>query len=295
MIASMPRFIAFCGNKTTKLDKESSKNILVGIITKADNPEEDLKIVRDLGFPTCQIRIPQHNYTFELAERISTSFKKFNIKPSSLSTSGPGPCKYNFLDGPSLCGLVPREYRAARVERLIQAIDFCKAAGIPDVISHFGYIPENPKDILYIEFVDTLKSLTEYAFKQDINILFESGTETPVTTLRTIKDVGAENLLINYDTANFVMYGKANPVDGLKIVGKYVRSFHAKDGIYPTDPYQLGKEVPIPTGEVNFPLIISYLKKMDFKGNIIIECEMPQRTDEYLLKTKEYLENLINI
>jgi L-ribulose-5-phosphate 3-epimerase len=91
------------------------------------------------------------------------------------------------------------------------------------------------------------------------------------------------------------MYGRANPLDGLKVVGKYVRALHAKEGLYPVNPNELGREVPIPEGEVNFPPIISYLKKIRFKGSITIEFELGEQSRDYLLKTKAYLEHLINI
>jgi sugar phosphate isomerase/epimerase len=207
---------------------------------------------------------------------------------------GPGIYKWNFIDGPSTIGLVPRENRPARVKRLREGIDFCKEVGIPAVHAHFGFIPEDPRDILYTEFIATMKPIGEYARKQAIDILFETGQETPVTLLRAIQDIGTGNLFVNYDTANLVMYGKANPLDGLKVIGKYVKALHAKDGCYPTNPNELGKEVPIPTGEVNFPLIISYLKKLDFKGNITIEYELAEQNSDYILKTKKYLEEIIN-
>ena len=72
----------------------------------------------------------------------------------------------------------------SRVERLKQGIDFCKAAGIPAVHAHFGFIPEDPKDILYMEFIETMKPIGEYALKQGIDIYFETGQETPVTLLQ---------------------------------------------------------------------------------------------------------------
>lgn len=269
-------------------------DISVGIITKVNNPEEDLKIVSELGFRTCQVRVPDNVFSLELAERLKAVLKKYNLKASSLSTSGPGPCSYRFLDGPSQCGLVPRENRSARVARLIEAVDFCKAAAIPSLISHFGFVPGNPQDALYQEFVETMRSLSEYALKQGVAICMESGTETPVTSLRVIEDVGTGNLFVNYDTANYVRYGTSNPLDGLKVVGKYVKQIHAKDGNYPTSAYELGDEVPIPTGEVDFPAVVSYLKQLSFKGSIIIEYELPSESkDAYFLKTKSYLEKFI--
>ena len=292
MIAGASGFVSSFGSNPIERAEGASKSILLGVISAADNPEEDLKMVRDLGFPTCQLSI--QSYSPDLAVRLSASLEKYRLKPTSLICMGPGIYKWNLTEGPSTIGLVPRENRAARVDRLKQGIDFSKAAGIPAVHAHFGFIPENPRDILYLEFIETMKPIGEYALKQGIDIYFETGQETPVTLLRAILDIGTGNLFVNYDTANLVMYGKANPLDGLKVIGKYVKALHAKDGTYPVNPNELGKEVPIPEGEVNFPAVISYLKKLDFKGSITIECELAGRNTEYILKTKEYLGKIIS-
>jgi L-ribulose-5-phosphate 3-epimerase len=269
-----------------------SEKILLGVICSGNNPEEDLQPVRDLGFQACQLSID--TYSPELAVRLSASLKKYRLQPVSLICMGPGLYRWNLSEGPSTIGLVPRDNRPARVNRLRQGIDFCAAAGIPAVHAHFGFIPENPKDILYAEFLETMKPVGAYALKHGVDIYFETGQETPVTLLRAIQDIGSGNLFINYDPANLVMYGKANPIDGLKVVGKYVRAVHAKDGLYPTDPHELGQEVPIPTGEVNFPAMLSILKKCDFDGSIIIECELAGGKSSYILRTKEYLEEIIS-
>jgi L-ribulose-5-phosphate 3-epimerase len=290
-IAILNPGISFAGEPAAKLPKTSG-TILLGVISSANNPEEDFKIVKELGFPTCQLSID--TYSPELAARVSSSLKKFGLKATCLICMGPGNYEWNFIDGPSTIGLVPRENREARVKRLYQGIDFCKAAGIPAVHAHFGFIPEDPKDVLYKEFIATMRPIGEYALKQGIDIYFETGQETPVTLLRAILDIGTGNLFVNYDTANLVLYGKANPVDGLKVIGKYVRALHAKDGMYPVNPNELGREVPIPQGEVNFPEVISSLKKLGFNGNITIEYELAGSNKEYLLKTKEYLEKLIS-
>lgn len=291
LVSAMPILTGF-SHKGFNRKEKYLKKISIGIISRADNPEEDLKVVRDMGFSTCQLNLKE--YSPELARRLKTTLEKYKITPITLICMGPGTYTYNFTDGPATIGLVPREGREARVKRLKQGIDFCKAAGIPAVHAHFGFIPENPKEVLYTEFIATMKDIGKYALDQKIDIYFETGQETPITLLRAIEDIGTGNLYVNYDTANLVMYGKANPLDGLKVIGKYIRSFHAKDGMYPTLPTQLGKEVPVPTGEVNFPAIISYMKKINFEGNFTIECELSGSKKEYILKTKDYLEKLIS-
>jgi sugar phosphate isomerase/epimerase len=265
--------------------------MLTGVISSADNPEEQLKFVKELGFPTCQLSVDK--FSSQLAKRVSETLKKYNILPTSLICMGPGTYTWNFTEGPSTIGLVPREQRQARVDRLMQGIDFCRDAGIPAVHAHFGFIPEDPADILYKEFITTMKPIGNYALSKGILIYFETGQETPVTLLRAITDIGTGNLYVNYDTANLVLYGKANPLDGLKVIGKYVRALHAKDGLYPENPWELGREVPIPTGEADFPRILAYLDKLGFRGHVTIEYELGEQSKSYLLETKSYLESII--
>lgn len=291
ILAAIPGVLSAFEKEKVAKSEEKRTNFLLGVISAANNPDEDLKIVKDLGFPTCQLSID--SYSGQLAKRLSDSLINYNLLPTSLICMGPGTYKWNFTEGPSTIGLVPRGNRKARIERLRQGIDFCKAAGIPAVHAHFGFIPEDPADILYKEFIETMKPLGDYANNKGIDIYFETGQETPITLLRTITDIGTGNLFVNYDTANLVMYGKSNPVDGLKVIGKYVKALHAKDGLYPVNPTELGKEVPIPTGEVNFPAIFSLLNNRGFSGHITIEYELGEQNREYILRTKNYLEKII--
>jgi sugar phosphate isomerase/epimerase len=219
---------------------------------------------------------------------------KYEIRPTTLICMGPGRYVWDFYQGPLTIGLVPRGMRNERIERLKQGIDYCEIAGIPAVHAHFGFIPEDPNNELYIEFIELMKGIASYAAEKEINIYFETGQETPVTLLRSIEDIGADNLGINYDTANLIMYGKANPVDGLHVVGEYVRALHAKDGNYPTNPRELGEEKPIGEGSVDFPAVIRYLKEAGFKGHITIEREISgDKQIEDIKKAKEYLSHLI--
>jgi sugar phosphate isomerase/epimerase len=288
-----PSILAYGSEKSViPSEQERKKKILLGIITDGNNPDQGLKKVADLGFETCQINVSQ--YTPEKAAEVKSAIAKYKIRPNALICLGPGKMVWNFTEGPSTIGIVPRATRKERMQRLHDGIDFCALSGIPAVLSHFGFIPENPADQLYIELVDLLKELGNHALKKGINIFCETGQETPITLMRAIEDAGTGNIFVNYDTANVVLYGKANPLDGIKVLSKYVRSLHAKDGRYPTNPKLLGKEVPIPQGEVNFPAVISYLKEIDFKGEIIIECEISGQNKDYIIKTRDYLKGLIS-
>ncbi len=269
------------------------RDMPLGVIAHVRNSaDEAIAHVRELGFSTCQLNV--QDYSNDAAEAVRKALAKYDVAPTTLITMGPGLYVWNFYEGPITIGLVPRARRAERIERLRQGTDFCVRAGIPAVHAHFGFIPEDPNDVLYHEFVELMKGVARYARERGIDVYFETGQETPVALMRAILDIGYPNLGINYDTANLIMYGKANPVDAMNLVGPYIRALHAKDGMYPTDPRELGAEVPIGEGMVDFPKVIKKLKDLGFKGHITIEREIsgPKQIED-VKKAKLYLENLI--
>jgi len=262
------------------------------IIGVGNDPEKALSTVHSLGLPTCQLEMT--TFTPELAQRLRQALDRYGIIPTALVTGGPGPDIYNFYQGPLTCGLVPRKTRAARIARLKQASDFAKRIGIPAVQTHCGFIPANPSDPLYKETVAAIREVASYCRKNGQMFRYETGQETPITMLRAMEDVGLDNQGINFDTANFILYDTGNPVDALDVVGKHVQGTHMKDGLFPTNPHDLGREVPIGQGKVDFPRLIQRLRELNFQGALTIEREIsgPEQLQD-IRKEIQYLEKLI--
>ena len=70
---------------------------------------------------------------------------------------------------------------------------------------------------------------------------------------------------MNFDVANLILYGKADPAEAVDVLGPYIEGVHAKDGLYPTDPQKLGEEVPIGAGKVKLSEMIAKLKKLGYR------------------------------
>ena len=220
--------------------------------------------------------------------------KKYDVKISTLWAGWSGPQEWNPYNGPSTLGIVPKEYRAQRMNELMQGSDFAKKLGVDKVATHVGFIPENPGTEEYRSLVNSIKYLAEHYKKNGQYFLFETGQETPITLLRTIEEVGTGNLGINLDPANLISYGKGNPIDALGVFGKYVMDVHAKDAKYPTTGTKNGEEYPLGEGMVNFPEFIKKLKEIGYDATLTIEREI---TGEQQIKeinaAKIYLEGLI--
>ena len=96
------------------------------------------------------------------------------------------------------------------------------------------------------------------------------------------------------DTANLILYGKANSADAITVFGKYVMDTHIKDGFYPTCGKLLGKEVKVGEGMANIPEVVKRLREVGYTGNYIIEREISgdQQTKD-VIETIEFLKNIL--
>ncbi len=191
-------------------------------------------------------------------------------------------------------GMIEQYHKLENTEELKQAATFAAKFGLPSITTHVGFLPEDPNDVLYTGTVEALTEIVQHCKDLGIDFLFETGQETPVTLLRTIERIGLDNSGINLDTANVILYGKGNPVDSLEVFGKYVKDLHIKDGFFPTNGDNLGKQVPLGEGKVDFKGVVEGLKELGYTGPLTIECECGDSKEqvEYIRSAVAMLEPL---
>ena len=272
------------------------QKIQLGVLAGLDEgPEHAIDKVHSLGFPTCQVSSWRAEHLADaIAQRLRQAAAQKGVTISTIWAGLPGRHVWDFLEGPTTIGLVPEATRAERLAVLKRSAEFASKVGVPSITTHVGFIPENPTDPNYPPVIAALKEAADHCAKLGLGFWFETGQETPITLLRTIHDIGTDNLGINLDPANLLMYGKANPVDALDVFGQYVRGVHAKDGEYPTNGRQLGVEKPLGEGRVNFPALLTKLKALGFSGALTIEREIsgPQQIAD-IQKAKQMLTALL--
>lgn len=261
-----------------------------------DGIEQRLTTLQDSGFDNCQlISWNTELWTDENAEILKSLLEKYKITVSAFWCGWQGPVVWDFYDGQLTLGLVPVEYRQMRIQNLCDGADFAHKLGITDVVTHMGFIPENPYDPNFNSFCVAVRAVAQHLKKNGQYLLFETGQETPVTMLRCFEQVGMDNLGLNLDTANLILYGKANPVDALDVFGKYVRNLHAKDGRYPVNGHDLGVETQIGQGKVDFRALFTKLHELGYDSYVTIEREISgEQQLKDILESKVYLERIIS-
>jgi L-ribulose-5-phosphate 3-epimerase len=267
------------------------------LIAPFSSPEERFKVLRDLGLTNCFLSLDGYigGFTPQVISQYRDLLVKFQITATTVEVVGPGPLEWNFLRGPSTIGLVPPKTRTARIDALRQVSDFAKELGIAQVQTHCGFIPEDPADPLYPGAVEAIRTVAQHCQSNGQFFLMETGQETPTAMSRMIRDVAMPSLAVGLDTANLILYGKANPVDAVDILGPHIRSIHAKDGRWPTDPSNLGEEVLIGKGLVNFREVFTKLHRIGYTGAVTIERETsgPQQIED-VRQEKLYLERILH-
>jgi len=192
-------------------------------------------------------------------------------------------CAYNgesYADIPTVkqtVGFIPRQTRDEREKRTLAVSDFAREAGIPSIATHVGFIPEDDTDIDCMAVRGMVRRVCDYAAKNQQTFALETGQEPADALLRFFIDVNRENLRINFDPANMILYGTGDPIDALGTLAMHVVSVHCKDGDWPAQNAAgaMGEEKPLGQGSVGMERFIGKLKAIGFKGPLNIEREVP--------------------
>ena len=249
--------------------------------------------VHELGFPTCQVSPRETDAA--TAAKLRQALDRYGVEATSAVATGPGPEVYDFYRGPADhrpgAEAVPAGAHRRASKRFPNSP---RRPGSPRCRPTAGSSRRIPTIRSTQEAVEAIRTVAQYCKNNGQNFRCETGQETPITLLRAIRDVGLDNVGVNFDVANLIMYGKADPVEAVDVLGPYVQGVHAKDGLYPTDPKKLGEEVPIGQGKVNFPAVIGKLKKIGYHNPLTIEREIQgEKQTADILAAKAYLEKLL--
>ncbi|MHB1559352.1 MAG: sugar phosphate isomerase/epimerase family protein [Isosphaeraceae bacterium] len=163
--------------------------------------------------------------------------------------------------------------RPERLERLKWALERTKSLGLTDLTLHAGFIPE-PADPGRSAMLETLAHAGRLAADAGITLAFETGQETADLLRRTLDELKAPNLKVNFDPANMLLYDMGDPIRAVEILGPDIRSVHVKDARRPHTPGQWGEEVPLGEGEVNIPAFLRALEQVGYRGPLVIEREV---------------------
>ena len=148
-------------------------------------------------------------------------------------------------------GLVPRASGGLGWTRC-RIADFARRLNVDVVGLHLGCIPHDADEPLHGRSRCTARQLCDYCRGNGQGFPFgDRAGNQPACCCNSSMMSSRENLFINFDPANMILYGAGEPIAALEQLGPYVRSVHCKDARWATQPgRQWGVEVPLGEGDV---------------------------------------------
>lgn len=227
------------------------------------------------GFRAGQLGFPEGLPLDSAAERWDQALTAAHFSAITAVCSYEGEDYSNMRTVLQTVGLVPPGTRDRRIAHTKAVSDLASKLGIDSVACHIGFVPHDTADPLYEEIRLVALELSRYCHGNGQFFTLETGQEPAKVLLRFITDVHHPNLKINFDPANMILYGTGDPIEALGILKEHVVSVHCKDGDWPPmdQPEALGQELPLGEGKVDFPVFISTLKEIGYRGVLSIERE----------------------
>src|SRR4051812_38381065 len=188
-----------------------------------------LEVARDLGVRTIHLHTPHaSSRTPQRAAEFNKRLADFGITITCVFAGFEGE---SYADIPTVkrtVGLMPRETRAARTTELKSIADFARELKVDIVGIHLGYVPHDKSDPEYREMLDITRDVCDHCKGNGQALHLETGQEPVDVLIKFLDDVERDNLFVNFDPANMILYGAGEPILAVEKLGSRVRSVHCK-------------------------------------------------------------------
>jgi sugar phosphate isomerase/epimerase len=240
----------------------------------AENPDESLAVLKRLGIRCGQIGL-RGDFDLSCAPQWKEALQAVNFTATAVCAAYLGE---DYSDIPTVkrtVGFIPPLTRDVREKRTYRVIDFGAAIGAKSISIHIGFVPHDSRDPDYVAVREIVRRVCDYAVKNGQTFALETGQESAPELLAFLRNVNRENLGINFDPANMILYGTGDPIEALDVLGEHVLSVHCKDGDWPPagQPTALGQEKPLGEGAIGVERFLDKLAQIGYKGPLTIERE----------------------
>jgi sugar phosphate isomerase/epimerase len=170
-------------------------------------------------------------------------------------------------------GIVPDATWPENLQNIEATAGIAADLGLKLVTFHAGFVPHDPADPGYAKMLQRLEAVAEIFAAEKMEVALETGQETAADLAALLGALNRPNVGVNFDPANMLLYGKGDPIQAVRLLGPWIRQVHIKDATTTKVPGTWGAEVPVGTGEVDWPAFFSTLKELNYSGDLVIERE----------------------
>jgi sugar phosphate isomerase/epimerase len=254
----------------------------LGVFTSIDaGLGVDFDVLSRLGISTVHLYAPSaYKRTPETIGSLVSDLQQLGIEVTCVFAGFEGE---SYADIPTVgrtIGLVPTESRESRLAEFKRIADFASEIGVNAIGLHLGCVPHDPSNANYQEVLRVTREICDYCKSKNQAVHLETGQEPADVLLEFLANVERDNLFVNFDPANMILYGCGQPIPSLKKLGSFVRSVHCKDAKWSDQPgITWGQEMPLGQGDVDFAAFINALAEIGYRGPLTIEREIPREPE----------------
>jgi len=186
-------------------------------------------------------------------------------------------------------GIVPDANWDDNLQTAKQTAKVAGDMGVPLCTFHAGFLPPDPDDPLYPKLTDRINTIADLFSDQGVMVGFETGQEEATTLKAFLDRLGRNDVGVNFDPANMILYAKGDPVDSVKTLMPHMKQIHLKDATATETPGTWGKEVAVGTGDVDWKSFFAAIKAAGYAGHFAIEREAGDNRIPDITAAKEFL------
>ena len=187
-------------------------------------------------------------------------------------------------------GYLPDEHFAARLDYTRRIADLTAALDVPFLAIHVGTVPQDSRADDYRKLADRARRAADVLAERKLTLLLETGREPAEVLLAFIDTVGRDNVAVNYDSGNMVIYGTGDPVRSVTTLRGRIAHVHLKDAVPSERPgLDWGTEATLGAGRADIPRVVSKLRAGGYDGPLIVERTSGRGDPGDLAQSIDYL------
>jgi sugar phosphate isomerase/epimerase len=189
-------------------------------------------------------------------------------------------------------GVVPDATWEANWKNIQEVATLAAQLGLKTVTFHAGFLPHEESDPAFAKLLARIERIAALFAGHGIDLGFETGQETAETLAAFLRKLARPNVGVNFDPANMLLYDKGDPIRALQVLGPWLKQCHIKDARRTRIPGTWGEEVPVGTGEVDWPAFLRTLESLGYRGDLCIEREAGEQRAADIRTARLHLESL---
>ncbi|HEX7090135.1 MAG TPA: sugar phosphate isomerase/epimerase family protein [Longimicrobiales bacterium] len=257
------------------------------------SPRELVERVRAAGLDAVQLALDPVRTGAMPLERLRAELEATGVRVLSGMMATAGEDRSTLESLRRTGGLVPD---ATWEENFAAAQEDARVAeelGITLVTFHAGFIPPEAGDPRRRVLAERVRRIARVFVDRGTRVALETGQETAATLAEVLAELGDTGVGVNFDPANMILYGTGDPVRALRRLAPWVRQVHIKDAVAAEHPGELGREVPVGEGDVNWTAFFAALRAAELRVDLVIEREAGEQRVADVRRARELVERYV--